>query len=507
MNALPQQPDSPALPPPEGMLIPTMDVAGRRRWLSPHLVKGMWWKRRGIVACVLIAIYAITPFLSYRNLPLVQFDIPARRLVFFGTVLRPTDTLLLALLTLIAFVTLFWLTAMLGRVWCGWACPQTVYLEFVFRPLQRWLLGERKSAHAAKPAAWRVVTLAAAYIVVSAHLSNTFVAWFVGAKPLAHAMFSPPSQHPVAFTTFVAMTLAMLFLFGYFREQLCSIVCPYGRLQSVLLDRRSLIVGYDALRGEPRGKLTAGCGTSKGQCVDCNLCVRTCPAGIDIRKGLQMECVHCTQCIDACDKVMTTLNLPLGLIRYGSQASFETGKQQRRALLVGVPRFTESQASFETGKQQRRLRPRVVIYPIILLGLITAFGLVLAARSPLALTQLRIQDERFTTDDAGSIRTPVRVRLDNRTDTLRVCEIRADASTTLVGIAAVIVPAFEGIETEFTLISAPEHFTRGRRSVALRVIDNLDSPLEATVTILGPMTLPPLNTQDSEEPQQKESTP
>jgi cytochrome c oxidase accessory protein FixG len=465
------------------MLIPTMDVAGRRRWLSPHLVQGMWWKRRAIVACVLIAIYAITPFLSYRNLPLVQFDIPARRLVFFGTVLRPTDTLLLALLTLIAFVTLFWLTAMLGRVWCGWACPQTVYLEFVFRPLQRWLLGERKSVHAAKPAAWRVVTLAAAYIVVSAHLSNTFVAWFVGARPLAHAMFSPPSQNPVAFTTFVVMTLAMLFLFGYFREQLCSIVCPYGRLQSVLLDKRSLIVGYDALRGEPRGKLSAQCGTSKGQCVDCNMCVRTCPAGIDIRKGLQMECVHCTQCIDACDKVMTTLNLPLGLIRYGSQASFETGKQQRGP------------------------RPRVVIYPIILLGLITAFGLVLAARLPLALTQLRIQDERFTTDDAGSVRTPVRVRLDNRTDTLRICEIHADASTTLVGIAAVVVPAFESVETEFTLISSPELFTRGRRSVALRVIDNLDSSLEATVTILGPMTLPPLNTQDSKEQQQKESTP
>ena len=455
---------SPAERPPVAGLLATMDEQGNRRWLAPFVSKGAWWQRRLIVAWTLIAFYSITPFLSLGGMPLVPFDIPLRRLVFFGTVLRPTDTLLLALLTLIVFFSIFLLTAVCGRVWCGWMCPQTVYLEFVYRPLQYFFLGASKHQSASRGAGWRYLLLALTYLLASAHLSNTCLAWFVGARPLTHWIFQSPAQHPVAFTMFAAMTVGMLYLFGSFREQLCSIVCPYGRFQSVLLDRFSLVVGYDARRGEPRGKR----GATSGQCVDCGMCVRTCPAGIDIRRGLQMECIHCTQCIDACDKVMVTLRLPTGLIRYGSQEYFDHDSRTKW------------------------LRPRVVIYPIILLAFIGAFTALLVARTPIALTQLRIQDERVMTESSGEIRTPVRVRLDNQTNVELRCDLRALAPDHVAADAHVTLEPFGSMDAEVIVLSVPEAFVMGRRSVQLRVSDNTGYALDSKVTLLGPLVLPPV---------------
>ncbi len=458
--------DGPAMAPPEHMLLATMDAHGHRRWLSPVLSAGRWWQRRLVVAWVLIALYAITPFLEWAGLPLVQFDIPGRRLVFFGTVLRPTDTVPLALLTLSIFIFIFLLTAILGRVWCGWACPQTVYLEFVYRPLERLFIGDRGSPTRRKAAGWRFALLAAAYLVVSAHLANTFVAWFVGAKPLSHWIFQSPSNHPVAFATFALLTGSMLFLFSFFREQLCSLVCPYGRFQSALLDRRSLIVGYDAIRGEPRGRK----GTTTGQCVDCGLCVRTCPAGIDIRKGFQLECVQCTQCIDACDGVMAKLQLPMGLIRYGSQDGLEH-----------TPR--------------RGIRMRLVVYPVLLAVLVTGFVTILARRTPIAITQLRVQDQRFVVD-GDRVLTPIRLRLDNRTSESIVVSIAPAPTAQLKSVIVVTVPSFESIDAEVTAVSDIDQFTGGRRTMGLRATaTGIDQ--EATITVLGPLTLPPIRPREA----------
>lgn len=451
----------PALAPPEHMLLATMDTRGRRKWLAPTLSPGAWWKRRLVVAWALIAIYTITPFLSWGGLPLVQFDIPGRRLAFFGTVLRPTDTAPLAVLTLAVFVAIFLLTAILGRVWCGWACPQTVYLEFVYRPLERLFLGDRGSATRKKAAGWRFALLAASYAIVSAHLANTFVAWFVGASPLTDWIFQPPTKHPVAFATFALITGGMLFLFAFFREQLCSLVCPYGRFQSVLLDRRSLIVGYDAIRGEPRGRR----GTTTGDCVDCGMCVRTCPAGIDIRRGLQLECVHCTQCIDACDTVMTRLGRPVGLIRYGSQDQLE-----------------------HTPHQGKRLR--VIIYPIILTILVAAFAILIARRTPIALTQLRVQQQRFVVD-GNAVNTPLRLRVDNRTGTPISFTLSAVEPGRLKESVPVTVDAYDSTDIDAMVLSTKADFKDGRRSITLRAEgDGLDHL--ATVTVLGPLTLQPL---------------
>lgn len=454
--------------PPEHMLLATMDAKGRRRWLTPVLSPGAWWHRRVVVAWLLIAIYAVTPFLTWGGLPLTQFDIPGRRLIFFGTVLRPTDTVPLALLTLAVFVSIFLLTAVLGRVWCGWACPQTVYLEFVFRPLERLFLGARGSARRKAPGPVRIALLAACYLLVSAHLANTFVAWFVGASPLTDWIFQSPKHHPAAFATFALVTVGMLFLFGFFREQLCSLVCPYGRFQSVLLDRRSLIVGYDAPRGEPRGRR----GTTTGDCVDCSMCVRTCPTGIDIRRGLQLECVQCTQCIDACDAVMTRLGRPTGLIRYGSQDDLERTP----------PRGT---------------RARIIVYPILLTALVAALIVSLALRTPIALTQLRVQQQRFAVE-GSTVRTPLRLRVDNRTGRDLSLVLDAAAPDALAHPVTVHVAANDSVDAEATAISRSDQFKDGRRTVTLLATgDGIEHSVP--VTVLGPLVLDPVGHAASPE--------
>ena len=235
--------------------------------------------------------------------PLMLFDITRREFTFFGATFLPTDTFLLMLLLFSIFVGIFLVTAIWGRVWCGWGCPQTVYMEFVYRPLEVLIEGGRSRQIKTDKTgvSGRRMIKHFVFFIVSAFLANTFLAYFVGWDRLLGWMTSSPSQHPIAFGVMIGTTVLMFGDFGWFREQTCIVACPYGRFQSVLLDRQSLIVGYDEQRGEPRGKGKRKEGDGRGDCVDCSLCVTTCPTGIDIRNGLQMECIGCANCIDACD--------------------------------------------------------------------------------------------------------------------------------------------------------------------------------------------------------------
>lgn len=335
---------APRMPGEPPRVLATLNDDGSRRWLKPRVSPGRFLSRRRAVAYGLILLFTAIPYIQVGGRPLVLLDLPARRFTIFGVTFLPTDTVLLALFMVSVFVGVFLLTALLGRVWCGWACPQTVYMEFVYRPIERLLEGSpgrRRKGVLAESGVGKVLKFGA-FLVVSLFLAHTFLAYFVGVERLAHWVTRSPLEHPSGFLIVAAVTGLMLFDFGYFREQMCLVACPYGRFQSALLDRSSLIVSYDRKRGEPRGRKTVslplvdGAGSARGDCVDCGLCVATCPTGIDIREGLQMECVHCAQCIDACDAVMTKLGMPRGLIRYSSQDAIE-------------------------GKQARFLRPRVVI--------------------------------------------------------------------------------------------------------------------------------------------------
>jgi cytochrome c oxidase accessory protein FixG len=386
-------------------VLSTLNADGSRRWLKPKPSFGRFWHRRRIVAYGLIAIFTLLPWVKINGHPAVQLDLATRHFYIFGATFLPTDTLLLALLLVGVFIGIFLFTAVFGRVWCGWACPQTVYMEYVFRPIERLLEGTPGRARKGFIQTSGVGTALkyAVFLVVAAHLANTFLAYFVGVDALMVWTLRSPLEHPTPFLVFAAVTGLMMFDFAFFREQTCLVACPYGRFQSVLLDRQSVIVSYDKRRGEPRGKGKKGAGDISlailapemptlertGDCVDCGLCVTTCPTGIDIRNGLQMECVHCTQCIDACDAVMVKLNRPRGLIRYASQATL-------------------------AGETKKGLRPRLVAYPLILLVVIGAFVTTLVMRAPVEVKVMRARGVPYYVMEDGRVGNSVQVVLINR---------------------------------------------------------------------------------------------
>ena len=479
-----------ALPQYEGEILATMNPDGSRRWLSPRVVKGARWKTRAVVAWALIAIFTLLPWLRFDGLPMVQLDVVSRQFTFWGTVFRPTDTLLLALLLLAVFTGIFLLTAILGRVWCGWACPQTVYMEFVYRPIERLFLGRGYGRRGVEVPVWRRVAMYAVFLLLSAHLANTFLAYFVGTDNLVLWTLGSPADHPVAFMVFAVTTGLMMFDFCFFREQLCTLVCPYGRFQSVLLDRDSLIVGYDRARGEPRGRMLRASGGRPaggepaaiageaapgapaaepprlGDCIDCHLCVAVCPTGIDIRNGLQLECLHCTACMDACDSVMAKIGRAPGLVRYGSQNAFE-------------------------GTPARRFRFRLLVYPLLLAVVLTAFLTLLVTRQDAMVVQLRSPGETHRVLEDGRIESPLRMRIDNRTREPRAYTVVAvDPAVELRGPERIEIAPVRSAEVEFRVRSRPESFSQGRRMIEIRVADEHRFDRIETVRVLGPFAGP-----------------
>ena len=300
-------------------VLPTLNADGTRRRIRPRLYQGPRLTGRTRVAWALMLLFAGIPWVEVGGKPLVLLDVPRREFTFVGRTFLPTDGVLLMFLLLTIFVAIIWTTALVGRAWCGWACPQTVYMEFLFRPIERLFEGKRENqirldreGLGARRIAKNLVFLLVAFL-----LANVFLSYFVGARTLLGWMKLSPLENWSPFVIVGVTTALVFFDFAYFREQMCTVVCPYARIQSVLLDKSSLIVGYDRPRGEPRakGKPLAG----RGDCIDCNACVVACPTGIDIRDGLQLECIACAQCADACDTIMLKVKKPVGLIRYGSQ--------------------------------------------------------------------------------------------------------------------------------------------------------------------------------------------
>lgn len=450
------------LPAPERVL-PTLNADGTRRRLRPRTFKGRFWQRRRVVAWMLIALFSGLPFVRIAGKPAVLLDIGAREFTLLGRTFLATDGALLMLLMLIIFIGIFLVTALLGRVWCGWSCPQTVYLEFLFRPIGRWLEGGRAAQLRLDRTGpnWRRALKFPVFLALSVVLANIFLAYFVGTERLALWISSSPLEQPTGFVVLTATTLLVFADFAFFREQMCTVVCPYARLQSVLLDPRSLIVGYDATRGEPRGR-----GKQAGDCVDCNACVVTCPTGIDIREGTQLECIACTQCIDACDSVMRKFKRPSGLIRYDT-----------------------AHALHGTKGSIRPTRLRLFVYPTLLLMLMVAL-LVLGSKSQaFDVTLLRGIGAPFSLLD-DTVQNQIRVKIQNRSESTGQFKLSLQGAATAQLIAPVNpvpVEAGEHLTTSVFVLAPASSFLKGQREVQLVIQqEGTRTPQLFTYTLLGP---------------------
>ncbi len=450
-------------------VLSTLERDGSRRWLFPKLAKGTWWHRRRILAYCLMCVFVLVPHLKISGRPFFRIDLILREFTFFGTTFYPTDTLLLALLILSAFISIVFITAVTGRAWCGWACPQTVYMEFLFRPIDRLFEGTAgKGGKAKQPLPFPLKVLRfLVYLGLSMFLAHTFLAYFVGPETLEDwILHSTPLSHPTAFLVMATASVLLTFDFYYFREQTCLIACPYGRFQSVMLDKQSMIVAYDYNRGEPREKGRRQQGDNKGHCVDCHQCTAVCPTGIDIRNGLQMECINCTQCIDACDAVMTKIGLPTGLIRYSSQAVLEK-------------------------KPKRVLRARTIIYPMILVTVLSVFAYALYNTSGFSANVTRGKGTPFTAVPPSKVMNRFNLKITNRTETTQHYAI-----SVLYPDSAVV----DVVEEEQLSVQPREHASaainilfptglltgRGTMPAKLRIDDEKGNSREVSFMLIGP---------------------
>lgn len=379
--------------------VTTINQDGSRYVLHPADVRGKWVKLRRLVGVLLIAIYILLPWIRINDNPVVFLDVENRMFHLFGLTLIPQDLWVMFFAVTGLGFALFFGTALLGRIWCGWACPYTVFLEHTYRRVERWIDGDgpaRRKLEEAPLTPTKVIkriTKHFAYFLISTLIAHVFLSYFVSLHRLYDLMHDGPLQHATAFGIVTFLTLILWFCFGYFREQFCIIMCPYGRLQSALTDDDTINVGYDEKRGEPRGKaqrgLAAEASAKVGDCIDCQRCVQVCPTGIDIRNGLQLECIGCTACIDACDEIMTKIQQPTGLIRYDSMNGF-------------------------AGKGRRYLRPRIYIYiALAALGMTALTAVASFKARPFNASISRVGGAGFNSD-ANSVRNIYKVRVMNK---------------------------------------------------------------------------------------------
>ncbi len=370
---------------------------GKRNWFYPQKPKGNWHNRRLWFTLLVLSVLFLMPFLKYNDQPLLLFNVLERKFIIFGLFIGPQDYWLfgLTMLSFMVFIVLF--TTIFGRLWCGWACPQTVFMEMIFRKIEYAIEGDRPQQMALNKSPWnteKIIKKGSKYflfLVVSFVIANLLLSYIIGISELARIVNEPLDQHISLFSGIVAFTAIFYFNFAWLRDQACTVVCPYGRLQSVLLDRNSIVVAYDYKRGEPREKLHKGKDRNEGDCINCHQCVAVCPTGIDIRNGTQMECVNCTACIDACDSIMDKIGFEPGLIRYTSEKAI-------------------------VSQTTKLITTRVIGYAAVLLLLWSGLGFMIVSRTDTQTMLLRAPGSQYIENKDGTISNLYTFKIFNKTN-------------------------------------------------------------------------------------------
>lgn len=451
--------------------VATIDKQGKRNYIFPKKPKGRLYRWRSFASVIYLAIFFSLPFIKVNGQPLFMFNVLERKFIFFGQVFWPQDFFIFAigLLTFMVFVILF--TVVFGRVFCGWACPQTIFMEMVFRKIEYWLDGDANEQRKLKEMPWngfkirKRITKMAVFFAISFLIANFFLAYMIGMDSVLAMVNEGISANMGTFVSLLGFTSVFFFVYYWFREQACIVVCPYGRLQGVLLDKKSIVVAYDYVRGEPRGKTKKGEETlsAKGDCIDCAACVRVCPTGIDIRNGTQMECVNCTACIDACDEIMTRINKPLGLIRYESE---------------------ENIAHSRKGK----FNWRIAGYSIVLTVLLSVLSILIITRDDVDARILRTAGQMFQREQDGRISNIYNIKLANKTHedipmTLRLENIKGEIS--IIG-KTLVVPKESYFQTPFFVKIDRSLITRRKTPIVLGVYEGDKKIKTVKTTFLGP---------------------
>lgn len=380
--------------------ISTVDEKGKRIWVYPKKPKGPWYTKRTILSWLLLAFLFGGPFIRIKGEPLLLLNILERKFIILGNVFWPQDfhLFVFAMITGIVFIILF--TVVFGRLFCGWVCPQTIFMEMVFRKIEYAIEGDFKQQQKLNKAPWngekirKKVLKHAIFAFISVLIANTFLGYIIGTDELYKIVTEPLGDHLGGFIAMIVFSGLFYGVFAWMREQVCTTVCPYGRLQGVLLDRNSLVVAYDYSRGEGRGKFRKNenrAEAGKGDCIDCGACVHVCPTGIDIRNGTQLECVNCTACMDACDFMMESVNLKKGLIGYKSEASI-------------------------ADKKPFKMTTRVVAYTVVLTILLGVITTLLLSRSDVETTILRTPGMLYQEKDDGRISNLYNYKVINKTN-------------------------------------------------------------------------------------------
>lgn len=434
----------------------TSTTEGGRRWLYPEVIKGNWFWRRATVAYLLLFSLISGPFWEWNGHPLFLFDILNRNFIVFGVGFGPQDMNLLVLGILTFAVFIFAFTQVFGRLWCGWACPQTIFMEWIFRPLERLIEGSSsarkkldESSDSVEKIGKKTLKLGL-FWVISFLIANVFLAYLIGKKELFKIVTDSPAEHWVGLSALLIFTTVFFFVFSRLRELACILICPYGRLQGTLQDRNSLAVAYDFVRGEPRGHRKTSVQNNLGDCIDCNWCVKVCPTGIDIRNGSQMECIQCTLCIDACDKVMDKVGKPTNLIGY----------------------FSENQIA---DKRPFKLHMKGLAYFGIWVVLISLLATLLIRRTPIETVVMRTPGGTGISMSMGQIANLYNFELINKTFENQKIEIRPenkDFEIEMIGKSAIdILPQQIQKGSFFIKILAPSELAH-QEKIKLQIYSN-----------------------------------
>lgn len=488
--------------------IATVDDRGKRVWIYPKKPKGRFTNIRNYVSWVLLAFLFGMPFIKVNGDPLLLFNVIDRRFILFGILFTPQDfhLFVLAMLTLIVFIILF--TVVFGRLFCGWVCPQTIFMEMVFRKIEYWIEGDAGAQRRLNNSPWttekifKKVGKQTIFFAIAVLVANTFLAYIIGIDALEKIITEPVETHIGGFTAMLAFSAAFYFVFSYLREQVCVTICPYGRLQGVLLDRNSIVIAYDFIRGEPRGKLTKQTKTkadpideiisintveskhladiteplpragtpveaikkSLGDCIDCKLCVQVCPTGIDIRNGTQLECVNCTACIDACDEVMDKIDRPRGLIRYDSYNGVALGRK-------------------------RIFTPRVIAYTVLFGAMIALNIFLLGSRSDVEAVVLRAPGTLYQETPDGHISNLYTYQVYNKTTKPMPIAFKLVDSKGAIRLVGEVKPAEPGKMSEgaFFIDFLPADLQGRKNTVRIEVFSNGRKVDKVKTNFVGPI--------------------